>query len=220
MVVTATWCNTNVLNLFWISIGASKPPFSLLPLTPLQGGNRPRAPTTQTRHPGHALVQWGSCGDHLVAGVNTSLHLPNLHAKVVPVPFRLVACLRLSGLVLSPGKASIYSPSFTDPAVLATATRRLRRTISLLSDPSLSFEQQASAILTGHGSSVSDGHPVLGAPIGSPAYVRTFVEGYEARALSLLSRLRSLLIPTAGRVCHRDEFDMLRPSKVCDLHAR
>ena len=123
-----------------------------------------------------------------------------------PLP---VACLRLSGLVLSPGKASIYSPSFTDPAVLATATRRLRRTISLLSDPSLSFEQQASAILTGHGSSVSDGHPVLGAPIGSPAYVRTFVEGYEVRALSLLSRLRSLLVPTAGRVCHRDEFDML-----------
>ena len=71
--VTATWCNANVLNLFWIAIGASKAPFSLLPLTPLQGGNRPRAPTTQTRHTGHALVQWGSCGDHLVAGVNTRL---------------------------------------------------------------------------------------------------------------------------------------------------
>ena len=50
---------------------------------------------------------------------------------------------------------------------------------------------------------------MLGAPIGSPAYVRTFVEGYEVRELSLLSRLRSLLVPTAGRVCHRDEFDML-----------
>jgi hypothetical protein len=24
MVVTATWCTTNVLNLFWITIGASK----------------------------------------------------------------------------------------------------------------------------------------------------------------------------------------------------
>ena len=81
--VTATWCNANVLNLFWITIGASKAPFSLLPLTPLQDWNQPRAPTTQTIHSGHALVQWGSCGDHLVAGVNTRLHLPNLRAKVV-----------------------------------------------------------------------------------------------------------------------------------------
>ena len=81
--VTATWCNANVLNLFWITIGASKAPFSLLPLTPLQDGNQPRAPTTQTRHSGHALVQWGSCGDHLVAGVNTRLYLLNLHTRVV-----------------------------------------------------------------------------------------------------------------------------------------
>ena len=34
IVVTATWCSTNVLNLFSISIGAAKAPFSLLPLTP------------------------------------------------------------------------------------------------------------------------------------------------------------------------------------------
>jgi hypothetical protein len=83
MVVTAKWCTTNVPNLFWISIGASNAPFTLLPLTPLQVRNQPRAPTTQTRHPGHALVQWGSCGDHLVAGVNTWLYLPNLRARMV-----------------------------------------------------------------------------------------------------------------------------------------
>jgi len=58
---------------------------------------------------------------------------------------------------------------------------------------------------------------VLGAPIHrpSPAYVRTFVEGYEVRALSLLSRLRSFLVPTAGRVCHRDEFDMPSCASMC-----
>jgi hypothetical protein len=45
--------------------------------------------------------------------------------------------------------------------------------------------------------------------VGSSAYVRDFVEGYERRALRLLDRLRSLLVPSSGRVCHRDEFDVL-----------
>ena len=76
--------SANVLNLLWIRIGASKAPFSLLPFAPLQCGNRSRAPTTHTRHPGHALVQKFSCGDHLVAGMNTSLYLLNLHTGVVP----------------------------------------------------------------------------------------------------------------------------------------
>ena len=65
--------------------GQSDPPFSLLPLTTLQGGNRPRASTTQTTHPGHALVQWASSGDHLSGATSSRPVFLNFNARrVVP----------------------------------------------------------------------------------------------------------------------------------------
>jgi len=64
----------------------------LLPCTTLQVGNRPRASTTQTTHPGHALVQWSSSGDHLSSATSLWLHLLNFSAKVVPDELWMKIC--------------------------------------------------------------------------------------------------------------------------------
>ena len=78
MVVTATWRTTIVLNLFLIRDRVREEPQKLrfrcfTELTPLQVGNRPRAPPAQTGHPFHALVLLVSCGYHLMTGVNARL---------------------------------------------------------------------------------------------------------------------------------------------------
>ena len=64
-------------------IGGSGPPFSQLPLTTLQVWNQPRASTTQTRHPWHAVVQWASCADHLGSATSSSPYVLKISARVV-----------------------------------------------------------------------------------------------------------------------------------------
>ena len=56
-------------------------------MTTLQVGNQPRAPTTQSTHPWHALVQWASCADHLGSATSSWLHLLNFGARVVREPW-------------------------------------------------------------------------------------------------------------------------------------
>ena len=86
------------------------------------------------------------------------------------------AALISTGLRLSPGNVSIYSPLLSLPATRAAMTTSLRRTIQLLGNPSLpSFASRASALLRGDGSTVASGHPVLGSPIGTDEYVETAV---------------------------------------------
>ena len=66
-----------------------------------------------------------------------------------------------------------------------------------------------------HGTTVAHGHAVLGAPIGTDAFVESFVASYESRALSLLTTLRRLLL--GSRRAAWDEFDLL--VRFC-LHPR
>ena len=83
MAVTSTWRIRNLLKLFWRLSESEKSLFSLLPLAMLQVWNQPRASTTQTTHPGHALVQWASSADHLSSTTSSRLHILKYHAGVV-----------------------------------------------------------------------------------------------------------------------------------------
>jgi hypothetical protein len=90
MVVTATWCNTYLLNSFLEPFDRPNALFSRAPLTALQCRNRQSAPTTQTRHPKDYLVQRRSHGMVMVDGESTWLSLLNTHAKVVLPHDRIV----------------------------------------------------------------------------------------------------------------------------------
>ena len=79
----ATIRNRNLLKLFGRAPAGQNTPFSMLPLTVLQVRNGPRAPTTQTRHPGHALVQWASCANHLIHSNSSRADFLNFHARRV-----------------------------------------------------------------------------------------------------------------------------------------
>ena len=85
MAVTSTCRNRNFLNLFSDAPRGWNPPFLLLPLTGKKCRNQPRAPTTQTRHPGHALVQWASSGDHLSGATSSRPVFLNFNARRVRV---------------------------------------------------------------------------------------------------------------------------------------
>ena len=110
-------------------------------------------------------------------------------------------------------KASIYGPSLSHPAFRAAATTTLRRTITLLGDPSLpSHAARAKALLRGEGSTVASGHPVLGTPVGTDAFVEASVAKSAAAALRLIPILNRLLLnsdPSSSSCYAPDERDLL-----------
>ena len=118
-----------------------------------------------------------------------------------------------AGLHLSRGKASIYGPSLSSPVSRASAAARLRRTIQCLGDPRLASHQaRADALLRGDGSTIAPGHPVLGTPVGSEAFVESSVAKSAECALRLITILDRLLLSTdpASSDCYApDERDLL-----------
>ena len=74
----------NLPNLFCGLERSSNRCFSRAPLTALQVGNRLSAPTKQTRYCGQCVVRWGAHGSTTVSRAISWLHLPNLHARMVP----------------------------------------------------------------------------------------------------------------------------------------
>ena len=69
----------------------------------------------------------------------------------------------------------MYTPSASDPDARRRITSILRRAIDVLGDPQVTPEERADTVLRGDGSTVAGGHPVLGAPIGTPAFVSSFL---------------------------------------------
>ena len=63
--------------------------FSHSPLTALQCRNRSSAPTTQTRHHGKCMVQWGPLGYVMGGHAAARRHFLNLHARRVDTEFGL-----------------------------------------------------------------------------------------------------------------------------------
>ena len=117
------------------------------------------------------------------------------------------------GLELSPGKQSIYGPSLSDPATRARVAALLRSSINLIGDPNLmSFNEKADALLRGDGSTIAAGHPVLGSPVGTDAYVESFVLSSAKKALNLIPILDRLLLakdPASPGLFAPDERDLL-----------
>ena len=118
--------------------------------------------------------------------------------------------LRSAGLVPSPGKASIYSPLLSQPAFREATAATLRCVTDALGDPSRTPGQRSAALLRGEGSSVAAGHPVLGTPLGTDAFISASVSATLARSSALLDGLRLLLTSRQGTtVFAPDEFDLL-----------
>ena len=117
------------------------------------------------------------------------------------------------GLELGPGKQSIYGPSLSDPATRKRVTGILRPAIELLGDPRLAtLQEKADALLRGDGSTVAAGHPVLGSPVGTDAYVEAVVLASATRAMNLIPILDRLLLqkdPAKSGAFAPDERDLL-----------
>ena len=127
-------------------------------------------------------------------------------APLLPTPDpRLIS----TGLHLAPGKGTIYAPHLSNPLSRACTARTLANVVDSLGDPLHSHEARCAAILRGDGSSVTGGHAVLGAPVGTEAFTRGYVEDAARRASSLLSSLSRLLVQPGGRQQHPDEFGLL-----------
>ena len=93
-----------------------------------------------------------------------------------------------AGLEFSRGKTTIYlstgPPSLAAGGHIRTLTARaLRPCVIALGDHRHgSLEAQSAAMLRGDGSTVASGHPVLGTPVGTDAFVRDAVSSASARA--------------------------------------
>ena len=128
-------------------------------------------------------------------------------APALPPPSRRLWSI---GLALAPGKGTIYSPSLSDPACRPAITATLRCVTDILGDPRLDSDARSLAILRGEGSSVASGHPVLGTPVGTPAFEQSVVQTSLDSTLRLLDRLRFILTSQQGTtVFAPDEFDTL-----------
>ncbi len=139
--------------------------------------------------------------------------MPSVAPAAPPADPAASPALISAGLHLSRGKASIFGPSLSDPASRAAAATALHFTIGILGDPRLpSHQARADALLRGDGSTIASGHPVLGTPIGTDAFVESTVAASADAALRLIAILDRLLLcsdPASPNCFAPDERDLL-----------
>ena len=160
------------------------------------------------------------CDDvHILTSPDVAAEIvPRLAARDAPAPppapAPLPAPVHLwsAGLELSRGKTTIYGPNLAAGGHVRVLTARtLRPCVVALGDPRHgSLEAQSAAMLRGDGSTVASGHPVLGTPVGTDAFVRDSVSSASARATRLIPILDRLLLADSAEGCYApDERDTL-----------